>query len=236
MSKEEQGLRQRIFAAGRGANDTLLRTFCRLTGKDHPRICLLPTASGDSEDIIKWWRNLGDSLQFEPVVQKLFISTFDQPLPFADVLLNCDAIYVGGGNTVNMLAIWREHGIDEILRQALESGILLGGGSAGGICWFESGLTDSRPTELTPMQAMGWLKGSFAPHYLTEPGRRQKFHQYILDGSLTDGYGCNDDTGLLFEHGEFITAYSSTEGAMAFYVRKVHGEILEDPIATKYVQ
>lgn len=225
----------RIFAIGRGANPILIRKFVELTGKENPRICYLPTASGDSAEMITWWNNLGSELHFEPHIQKLFISTFDQAYGFEDVLLQMDAIYVGGGNTVNMLAIWREHGIDQILKQAAAQGILLGGGSAGGICWFEGGLTDSRPKILTPMRALGWLKGSFAPHYLSEPGRRKYFHQYILEGSLSDGYGCDDTVGLYFESGQFIKAFGSTTDAKAFHVRK-HGDgIHEEGIEVEFV-
>ncbi len=226
-SKSAQG---RIFAIGRGANPILIRKFCELTGKDHPRICYLPTASGDPTEMITWWNALSIELNFEAHVQKLFISSFDQSYDFDELLLSMDAIYVGGGNTVNMLAIWREHGIDQILRQAMTQGILLGGGSAGGICWFQGGLTDSRPKILTPMSALGWIEGSFAPHYLSEPGRRAYFHQYILDGSLVDGYGCDDTVGLYFENGKLIKAYGSAQDAKAFFVRKVAGQIQETPI------
>lgn len=225
----------RILAIGRGANTPLIRKFCDLTGKSRPRICYLPTATGDSAEMIAWWQNLGKELDFEAYVQKLFISTFDQAYGFDAILLDMDAIYVGGGNTLNMLAIWREHGIDQILKEAAEKGILLGGGSAGGICWFESGLTDSRPTILTPMKAMGWLKGSFAPHYLSEPGRRKYFHQYMLDGSLSDGYGCDDTVGLYFENGELTKAYGSVEDAKAFRVEKRNGAIHESAIEVESV-
>lgn len=230
MSTSNDMSHGRILAIGRGANPVLIRKFSELTGKTNPRICFLPTASGDHPEIIAWWLALGKELGFEAVVQKLFISTFDQPESFEDVLLQMDAIYVGGGNTVNMLAIWREHGIDHILHKAMSQGILLGGGSAGGICWFEGGLTDSRPKVLTPMPALGWLKGSYAPHYLTEPGRRDFFHRYIMDGSLHDGYGCDETVGLLFENRVLTGAYGSTPDAQAFYVRKHGDEIQETPI------
>jgi peptidase E len=146
-----------------------------------------------------------------------------------------DAIYVGGGNTVNMLAVWEVQGIVDILRQAMAQDILLGGGSAGGICWFEGGLTDSRPKILTPMKAMGWLKGSFAPHYLSEPGRREYFHRYIREGALTDGYGCDEPVGLFFEDGELVRAYGSEPDAKAFYVERTEDGIQETPIPVEQV-
>ncbi len=222
--------KSRILAIGKGANTELIKKFRDLTEKSHPRICYLPTASGDHPDLISWWTQLGHELDFDAQVQKMFISTFDQSESFEDVLLSMDAIYVGGGNTVNMLAIWHAHGIDQILIEAMQRDILLGGGSAGGICWFEGGLTDSRPKILTPMTALGWLKGSFAPHYLTEPGRREYFHRYIVNGSLPDGYGCDETVGLYFEGGKFTAAYGSAPDAKAFFVRKTDDGIEETPI------
>lgn len=225
----------RILAIGKGANEPLIGKFRDLTGMDRPAICYLPTASGDHPDMIRWWNDLGERWHFTPLVQKLFISTFDQDKSFEEVLLQADAIYVGGGNTVNMLAIWRAHGIDEILWKALQSGILLGGGSAGGICWFEGGLTDSRPKILTPMTAMGWLKGSFAPHYLSEPGRRDFFHRYITSGELPDGYGCDNSAGMYFENGELVSVFGSGPEAKAYHVGKTGDRIEETPLSVTQV-
>jgi len=227
MEKDNLESQGRILAIGKGANHTLIRKFRDLTGKAYPRICYLPTASGDHPDLVAWWQKLGKEVGFDAQVQKLFISTFDQDKSFAEVLLSMDAIYVGGGNTVNMLAVWEVQGIVDILKLAMAQDILLGGGSAGGICWFEGGLTDSRPKILTPMQALGWLKGSFAPHYLSEPGRRQYFHQYILENALPDGYGCDEPVGLYFEDGELIAAYGSSPDAKAFLVEKAGDRIVE---------
>jgi peptidase E len=235
MEQSDTEIRGRILAIGKGANTTLIRKFRDLTGKASPRICYLPTASGDHPDLIAWWKTLGQEIGFDAHVQKMFISTFDQSESFAEVLLSMDAIYVGGGNTVNMLAVWEVQGIIDILRQALAQDILLGGGSAGGICWFEGGLTDSRPKILTPMTALGWLKGSFAPHYLSEPGRREYFHQYIQEDALTDGYGCDEPVGLYFEDGERVKAVGSTSDAQAFFVRKTADGIVETSISVEMV-
>ena len=225
----------KIFAAGRGLNPILIRHFIGLTGKKTPRVGLLPTASGDHPEWIENWKNLGSKLGFEPVIQPMFISSFTQDKTFREVLLGCDAIYVGGGNTVNMLAVWEVQGILPILREALANGIPLGGGSAGGICWFEGGLTDSRPIELTAMDALGWISGSFAPHYLSEPGRRQYFHKYILAGELGNGYACDDSAALLFENGQFIKAVGSEPDSAAFRVEMENGKIVESPLLTEYV-
>lgn len=226
---------RRILAIGRGMNPGLIRYFVGLTGKKNPRICLLPTASGDDPKWTRVWKDLGDKLGFEALSQPLFISTFDQKKTFEEVLLSMDAIYVGGGNTVNMLAVWRVQGVDKILRTAYERGIVLGGGSAGGICWFENGLTDSRPVELTAMNALGWLKGSFAPHYLSELGRRKYFHKYISAGKLSSGYGIDEPAGVLFENEVFVKAVGSSRDAQGFWVEEKDGEMVESVLKVEYV-
>lgn len=227
--------RGRILAIGRGMNVGLIRYFTQLTNKDNPRVCLLPTATGDHPQWIKVWHDLGDKIGFESHVQPLFISSFEQKEDFDDILLSMDAIYVGGGNTVNMLAVWRAQGIDEILYKAWQQGIPLGGGSAGGICWFEDGLTDSRPKKLTPMTALGWLPGSFAPHYLKEEGRRESFHRYINEGSLSDGYGCMETAGLLYEGTELTRVVGSDKDARVYHVRKEGGVIVEEEVRAEFV-
>ena len=227
--------KRRILAIGRGMNPMVIRHFVELTGKERPKVCLLSTASGDDKRWIKVWHELGEKFGFESYDQPMFISSFDQEKTFEEVLLSMDAIYVSGGNTLAMLAVWEVHGVDKILRKAYEQGILLGGGSAGGICWFESGLTDSRPVELTAMPALGWLKGSFAPHYLSEPGRREYYHKYILSGELHDGYGVDEPVGLLFEDEQLVNAVGSSADAEAFRVELVDGHIIETPVPVHFL-
>ncbi len=230
-----ENVKRRILAIGRGMNPIVIRYFAKLTGKQRPRICLLPTASGDDPKWIRVWHDLGDKFGFEAFDQPLFISTFDHKKTFEEVLLSMDAIYVAGGNTVNMLAIWRAQGIDKILREAYERGILLGGGSAGGICWFDNGLTDSRPVELTAMEALGWLKGSFAPHYLSEPGRREYYHKYIRSGALSAGYGVDEPVGLLFENEELVKAVGSSRDAKGYWVERTGDKVVESDLEIEYL-
>jgi dipeptidase E len=110
-----------------------------------------------------------------------------------------DGIVASGGNTLNQQAIWRAQGIDRILREAWRRGIVLGGASAGGLCWFESGSTDSRPQALSIVHGLGFLKGSHCPHYDSEPGRRPQYQRLVASGELPPGYACDDGAGLLFE-------------------------------------
>jgi peptidase E len=112
--------------------------------------------------------------------------------------MSMDAIIVGGGSTLNILAIWKAQGIDTVLRKAYDKGIILSGGSAGALCWFTRGYTGPRPKELTIIEALGFLNFSHCAHYHSEPERRPLYQQAILSGKLIAGYACDDLAGLLF--------------------------------------
>jgi peptidase E len=117
----------------------------------------------------------------------------------ADLLLSQDVIFVGGGSVANMLAVWRVHGLDAIMRTAWEAGIVLAGVSAGAICWFSGGTTDSFGPALRPFtDGLGMLGGSYCPHYNSEPGRRPLFQSLIADGTLPAGIACDDGTAAHF--------------------------------------
>ena len=185
---------------------------------ERPRICFLPQGSGeDSLYIARFYRHF---LAFD--AQPSDLSLF-QPhtADIADFLMEQDVIYVGGGNTKSMLALWREWGVDRILRQALDQGTVLSGVSAGAICWFEQGLTDSVPGELTPLDCLGFLPGSCAPHYDGEPDRRPRFHRLIGKGEMTDGYGIDDKAGLHFIGGELLRVVAATAAAAAYRVEQL---------------
>ncbi len=113
-----------------------------------------------------------------------------------DFLLSQDIIFVGGGSVANMVAVWRVHGIDEILRKAWHAGIVLAGSSAGGICWFEGGTTDSFGARLRPYtDGLGMLAGSFCPHYHSEAERRPLYQRLVAEGALPGGLACDDGVG-----------------------------------------
>ena len=137
------------------------------------------------------------------------------PEDLRSTVLDQDLIFVGGGNTANMLAIWRLHGVDELLREALEAGVVLSGSSAGGICWFETGVTDSFGPQLAPMECLGFLPGSLCPHWDDEENRRPRFHE-LLKGGFPAGYAADAGVGLHFVNGEL-------QGAVG--VRRGHGRI-----------
>lgn len=194
------------------------------TGKKTPKVCFLPTASADSQDYIDRFYAAFSPLSCEPSHQPLFDSP---PRDIPQFLLSQDVIYVGGGNTKNMLAIWRAWGLDEVLRTAWERGIVLCGISAGALCWFDAGSTDSVPGALTPLRGLGFLQGSFSPHYDSEPGRRSAFHRMIFDGALPPGVALDDGVALHYVERQLNRVVRSHDGPTAYRVEASGGEIHE---------
>ena len=158
-----------------------------------PVVCFLPTASGDDASYIARFHAAFSALPCRP----RHLSLLREPGKAEERLSGCDIIYVGGGNTRNMLALWREWRLDVLLRQAWEKGVILCGLSAGAICWFEHGLTDSAGP-LAPMPCLGFLPGSCAPHYDGEIARRPAFHSAIGQGTLPSGHALDDGATLHF--------------------------------------
>ena len=225
------GPAKRIFISGAGLISHFLPYVKSLTGKQNPRMCLLPTAVGDSPDIINRWYERCNELDIKAFVQRTFISSYEQHQSFEEVLLSMDAIVVTGGNTLNMLAIWKAHGIDEILKTAWERGIILSGGSAGSLCWFEQGTTDSRPQKVSPMNCLGFLKGSHCPHYDSESTRRPLYHSYILSGEFKPGYACDDRAGILFTGQDVEQVVALTDTSNAYYVYLQDNAVVEKELA-----
>jgi len=166
-----------------------------LTGKDRPRVCFLGTASGDSERYAaKFYR------AYAPVAIASDIVLFGAPdTSYVDRLTDQDLVFVGGGNTANLLAVWRLHGVDRLLRDAWQAGTVLAGISAGAICWFEASQTDSFGPQLASLRdGVGLLPGSAAPHMAADVQRRPRFIAEIAAGSLPDGYGIDDGAAAHF--------------------------------------
>ncbi len=197
-----------------------------LSGKPRPRVAFLPTAAADSGERIALFLDAFRSRECEAEV----VTLFGMPERPAERIAAADVVYVNGGNTANALAIWRVHGVDRALRDVWERGGVLGGWSAGGICWFEDALTDSFGPRFRPLgDGLGFLAGSFCPHYDGEPERRPLFTQAIRDGLLPAGLATDDDAALLFEGTELREVVSQREGARAYRVT-VDGE---DPLAPR---
>ena len=218
---------RKILIAGGGFGTPFIRYMAELTGKPRPKLCYLPTASADSPaGIIAWFKNCAP-LNVEPSVQESFIESLTQTRTWEEVFLSVDGIVASGGNTLNQQAIWKAQGIDAVLRKAWDNGIVLGGASAGSLCWFEEGTTDSRPKQLSIVHGLGFLKGSHSPHYDAEPGRRPLYQDLIGSGAMKPGYACDNNAGIYFEDNEVKRVVSSLDGAKVYYVSLVNGKVVE---------
>ena len=185
------------------------------SGRDRPRICLIPTASADDAALIADFERLL-APRAETRVLRLFARSDDD---LAAVVLAQDAVYVSGGNTANMLAVWRLHGLDCVLRRAWNAGVVMAGMSAGAICWFESCTTDSFGPTLRPLQGgLGILDGSVSPHYHGESQRQALVHRLVGDATLPAGYGVDDGAALVFRDRELLEVVASQPEAAAYRV------------------
>ncbi len=194
-----------------------------LAGQERPRVLFVPTAVGDHADKTLWaYSQLGDRAQLSHV------SFFPWPPPgLRELALQQDVIYVSGGNTANALAIWRTHGFDGILREAWEAGVVLAGWSAGMLCWFEAGVTDSFGPELQGMRdGLGFLPGSACPHYDTEDQRRPVYTKLVA-ADFPPGLAADDCVALRFDGTELAEAVTARAGAGAYRVTPEGEEPIE---------
>jgi peptidase E len=196
-------------------NLALDRWLLSLTGKDRPHVLFVPTASGDSDNYVQRFFTAYTSLECQPAWLPLFHRTGDDVRPAIE---EADLVFVGGGNTANMLAIWQAHGVDVALREAWEAGTVMAGVSAGAICWFEQGSTDSFGPGLAPMDCLGWLPGSFCPHYDGEAVRRPRLHQMVAAGDLTPGLAADDGCAVLYRGTQRAEVVASRDDAVAYEV------------------
>ena len=223
----------RILALGGGGfagsvEDSALDEYVVALGsRARPRICLLPTASGDPEaQIDRFYR------AFEPLGCELsHVSLFrlgSHPLDLREHLLSRDAIYVGGGSMLNLLALWRVHGVDSLLAEAWQTGVALVGVSAGSLCWFQAGITRTRGAP-APATGLGLLPYTLSVHDGSDPGRRAAYRAQIALG-MPGGFAVEDGVGLLFAGTKLSEAVTSRPSARAYRVDSEGTEVLEHPI------
>lgn len=227
-------MRQLIVQGGGGflmeKSRLLDRHFLRATGKPNPRVCFVGTASGDAESGRYKFYEAMATLECRPTHLSLV-----QP-PTADLagfVGEQDAIYVGGGNTRSLLALWREWGLDVALRAAYERGVVLGGISAGMICWFEYGITDSVPGALSPLKCLGWLSGTACPHYDGEAERRPAFHRLLAAGRVPPGYAADDGAALHFVDESLAEVVLSRPAARAYRLAMDGDVATETPLPAR---
>lgn len=226
---------RQIVIAGGGFGTAFIRYMAALTGKERPRLCYLPTASADRDtSVLRWYENCAP-LDVVPSVQASFISSYTMDRSWEDVFLSVDGIVVSGGNTLNQQAIWRAQGIDEVLREAWNRGIVLGGASAGSLCWFEEGTTDSRPQVVTRVECLGFLRGSHSPHYDAEVERRPTYHRMIASGELKPGYACDNDAGIHFVDNDVRRVLKTRDEARVYHVGLDGGQVVERELPAEMI-
>ena len=199
--------------------------------KNRPKVLMIATARGDAADYLA---------SFQAAFRALGADTghlpfFHRTPNLRDLVLSQDVIYVGGGNTKSMLAVWREWKLPEILREAYSSGIVLGGQSAGAICWFEHGVTDSWADRLRPLECLAMLPGSCCPHYDGESERRPAYQALVQSGELPAGYAIEDGVAAHFRNGTLERVVSKRPGSKAYYVSAQNGQVMEQALDTTLV-
>jgi peptidase E len=225
-----------IVAMGGGGfsmDDPVLDAYVlALVDSSRPKVCFLPTATSSVPTYVTRFFQAFPSSSFEPT----FLDLFDRSVSNLEALLGeQDVIYVGGGNTANLLAVWRVHGLDRALRAAWEAGVVLCGQSAGANCWFEASTTDSFLVGQADAlrDGLGFLPGSFCPHFDGEPERRPSFHALVADGTLPPGLACDDFAAVHFVGTELVEAVASKEGAGAYRVTVGDEGAVEEPVPTR---
>ena len=184
-----------IGGGGFGANPgqgIIEEYILKQTKKKNPKICFIPTATGDNEAYKVNFYSTFTNLNCCPSHLDFFKRTPD----LNDLILNQDAIFVGGGNTKSMLAVWKEWGLDKILKKAYRDGIVMSGVSAGAICWFQNGITDSWASNLKIMPCLNFIKGTCCPHYDEEPERRPTVKKLLLSNKIKDVFAVDGGAAL----------------------------------------
>lgn len=208
----------------------ILKHAFKVSGKERPRFCLLATARGDDKAYIA---NFYNACSFENVeASHLELFTMPNHDNIEDFILSQDVIWVGGGSVANLLAVWRVHGLDKILKKAWEKGIILTGQSAGSICWNAGGVTDSFGMNMQPVtNGLAFLPYTSGVHYDSEEQRRPLIHRLIADGTLPDGYATDDGVNIHFIDEQFHEALSDRPDVFAYQItRNDDGSISEEKI------
>ena len=220
--------------------DTLLDDFILGLARRQPaRVCFVPTASGDSATyLVKFYR----AFSGRAIASDLTLFGSPQlprrPRTSAELerfALDQDVIYVGGGNTANMLALWRAHGLDNILRVAWEQGVVLSGLSAGMLCWFQASLSDSFGVSGPLRDGLGLLTGSACPHYDAEAQRRRPRYRELIASGFPAGFGVDDGAALHFVGTELAEVVSSRPSAAAFRVRPSGDGVEEERLPVRHL-
>ena len=221
---------RKVLAMGGGGfamepeNPLLDRFFFSLSKKTKPKVCFVSTASGDAEGYIERFYAAMKTHD----VESSHLALYRGPIgSLRDYVLGKDVLYVGGGNTRNLLALWKEWNLHKIIVEAYQRGVVVGGVSAGSICWFEEGVTDSVPGSLSKLNCLGILKGSNCPHYDGETERRPAYQRLVREG-MKAGFACDDGVAAHFSNETLVEFVSSRPNALAYKLSLNDGKVFEE--------
>jgi dipeptidase E len=231
-------VKRQVIAMGGGGfmmepeNPLLDKYIIEQAHKPRPSVCFLPHATDDA--VRNTFRFFKAFSKFD--VKTTHLSLFHpDPEDIESFLMEQDIIYVGGGNTRNMVVLWREWKLDNILHKAYKNGTVLAGLSAGANCWFEQCSTDSIPGGNSVLPCLGIIQGSFTPHYDGDVDRRPSLHKFLSDDKIVGGYAADDGAAAHFIDDEFSCAVSSNSQSKVYKVDKVNGQVREEAIRTRYL-
>ena len=209
---------------GRSQESNLIEQYILdQTSKKNPKICFIPTATGDLDPYIVNFYSVFAKLKCAPS----HISFFKRTVDLQAHIQKQDAIFVGGGNTKSMLAVWRDWGLDLILKDAYDRGVVMSGVSAGAICWFEGGLTDSWESDLKMMECMNFIPGNCAPHYDEEPERKPSLSNFISNGEISDCFAIDGGCALHLKNDQVFKSISFMNGKNSFLIKNEKGRVTE---------
>ncbi len=215
-----------IGGGGFGANPgqgIIEKYILKQTKKKNPKICFIPTATGDNEaykvNFYSTFTNLGCSPSH--------LDFFKRTPNLKDLILNQDAIFVGGGNTKSMLAVWKEWGLDKLLKIAYKNGVVMSGVSAGAICWFQNGITDSWASNLKVMPCLNFVKGTCCPHYDEEPERRPAVKKLLLKNTMRNVFAVDGGAALHIKDEKIFKSVVFRKEKSSYLVSQKRKEIIE---------
>ena len=213
---------------GRNPNSTIIEQYILdQSSQSKPKICFIPTASAEDKSYIVNFYKAFSKLN----CQATHLNFFERTPNLRSIINKQDIIYVGGGNTKSMLAVWKEWKLDVLLEKFYKKGKILCGVSAGSICWFEKGITDSWASNLSVLDCLGLIKGNNCPHYDGEKDRRPTVHKFIEDSKIDGCYASDDGAAIHFKNGEIYKSVSFYRNANSYFIHKdPSSKIIEEKI------
>ena len=211
---------------GRKNSSQLIEEYLlSISGKNYPKICFLPTATGDNDSYIVRFYSIFTRLQCVPS----HIEFFNRTIDIENHIMDQDIVFVGGGNTKSMLAIWNDWGMSQLLKEAYNKGVIMSGVSAGAICWFSSGITDSWDNELRILPCLNFISGTCCPHYDEEPERIPYVKKMLLEEQLTNCISIEGGSAMHFIDGKPFKNVCFKNKKNTYEVFLDNNEIVERP-------